>query len=117
MRMGGVAAAIGALTCTSAVLTWLDPHHFRSLAFIVPDSASYLEWNIARTPLYPLVLSAVHAITPGLSLLGPLQFTLFAAAVTLLAREALHLWNGSAAAVVGASLMLNPQLVSYTFTV
>jgi hypothetical protein len=113
-----VTAAVTGMTCLSAILTWLDPRHFRSLSFIAPDSASYLEWNSARTPLYPLVLSVVRAITPDLSLLGPLQFAVFAVAVTLLVREALSLCDSvTAALLIGVSLLLNPQLVSYAFTV
>jgi dolichyl-phosphate-mannose-protein mannosyltransferase len=113
-----IVIAVTGMTCLSAILARLDPRHFRSLSFMAPDSASYLEWNIARTPLYPFVLSVVRASTPDLSLLGPLQFAAFAVAVALLVREALFLWDNVATALlIGLSLLLNPQLVSYAFTV
>jgi hypothetical protein len=118
-RPGAFAApaiALGALALTAAGLAAAFPGAYRSLAFYAPDSASYLSWNLGRTPLYPLFLSAVARLGQNLEWLGPVQLTIFCASAIVLASEAGRLMESEALSIVaGATIMLNPQLVSYCF--
>jgi hypothetical protein len=50
------------------------------------DSPSYIAWSVTRTPLYPLVLSIVGALSPQFGLLAWLQYAALIGATILFAR-------------------------------
>lgn len=91
---------------------------FHALPWLQPDSASYLEANIARTPAYPAILRAVSILPGGLTWLGPIQHVaVVAAALWLAAQFARSLGHPLLAWVLFATVVLNPSLVSYCFAV
>lgn len=97
---------------------------FHALPWLAPDSAGYLESNVFRSPLYPLVLRAtVH--TPGapggpgiFDGLGLIQHIALLAAGTVLAyRFAVAYRRPALAVALAFGVLANPQAVSYCFTV
>ena len=113
-----LAIGLTAIAAAAVAGTITRPGVFRTLPFTAPDSLSYLEWSVSRTPAYPLFLSAVKLVSPDLGALGWIQLTLFLAAAWLLAWSFFRAFGSWLAALgVGAAVMLHPQLVAYAFTV
>ncbi len=114
-RRGAVAVGLVAL---AAVLFAIEERAaaFHGQAFMQPDSVSYLEANVARAPLYPLVLRGVSRLTGGLGSLGLLQhLALMSAGAFLSYSFAVVFGRPLLAAALAASILANPQIVSYAF--
>jgi hypothetical protein len=91
---------------------------FHAQPRLVPDSTTYLEGNIARTPIYPLVLQLLMWLPGGLALLAPIQQIAFTITAVGLAFEFFRTYQRPALAVaLEAAVLGYPQLVSYCFTV
>ena len=115
-RTACLVAALIALTALYVVEGKLPAFH--ALPMMQPDSVSYLEANIARTPAYPLILRVVQRLPGGLARLGPLQYlALLSAGLALAYRFAIVFGQPLLAALLAASILLNPLVVSYCFAV
>jgi hypothetical protein len=91
---------------------------FRALPWLQPDSMSYLTANLARAPGYPVVLRLIHAISPDLGVLGPLQHLMLIAGGMSFAWEFARTFSRPIVALAaGAAIVVNPPLVSYAYTV
>jgi hypothetical protein len=111
---------LAALVALAAVLTMVAAiaPPFHSQPRIVPDSITYLEANVMRTPLYPLTLRALERLPGGLDLLGPFQLLVFAAACVLLAYQFVRTYDRPLLGFIFEAAVLGyPPLVSYCFTV
>ena len=116
LRARSIAGAIAVVIGVHLVESHLPVFH--ALPWMQPDSISYLEDNVARAPAYPLLLKAMQALPGGLAWLAPLQHLgILAAAAALSIRFALTFQQRWLALALGASIGLNPLLVSYAFTV
>jgi hypothetical protein len=91
---------------------------FHALPLLQPDSATYLDGNIARSPAYPLLLRLARQAPGGLASIGPLQHVAVLASCVFLASSFAALYGralpalGLAAVVAG-----NPALISYCYTI
>jgi hypothetical protein len=111
---------LAALVILAVVLTVIAPlaPPFHAQPRIAPDSITYLEANVIRTPIYPLTLRALQRLPRGLDLLAPFQLVVFAASCVLFAyRFARTYGQPLLALILEAAVLGNPQLVSYCFTV
>jgi hypothetical protein len=111
-----LAAGLTTIAVLSVIATVTLPGVYRALPLLSPDSATYLEWSPGRTPAYPAFLAVVRLLSPDLRLLGPIQLIVFlAAAAWCSIAFARVYWHPIFAVLLGASVMLHPQLVSYAF--
>jgi hypothetical protein len=110
------AVAAGALLASALIA--LMPQLYRAVPFTTPDSISYVEWIMGRTPGYPLFVRGVRLLSPSLGLIGPIQFVLFAAAVCWWTKR-VEVFTRSRllASAAGLATILHPQIVSYTHSV
>lgn len=85
---------------------------FHALPFIAPDSASYLQADVGRTAAYPLLLRAIP-----LEWLSGVQLAAIALTAAWITIEAAHLVHPLLAIGLEISILGNPALMSYAFTV
>jgi hypothetical protein len=100
----------------TAVAALAPPFHAQPR--IAPDSITYLEANVMRTPIYPLTLRVLQRLPGGLDLLAPFQLLLFAGTCVLLAWQFARTYERPLLALIlKAAVLGHPQLVSYCFAV
>jgi hypothetical protein len=85
---------------------------FHALPFLAPDSASYLNGDVGRTPAYPLLLRIVP-----LAWLGTVQLAAMTASAAWLAVALSTVIPAALAVGVECAIVFNPALVAYAFTV
>jgi len=111
---------LAALTIVAVALYAIEMRSaaFHALPFMQPDSVTYLDANVARSPGYPLVLRIVARLPGGLARLGTVQHVAMLAAGVFMAAcfGALYKRAVLAVALLVATLA-NPPLVSYSYTV
>jgi hypothetical protein len=106
-------ALAAALTVTAVVVPV-----FHAQPRLAPDSITYLEAHVMRTPIYPLTLRVLHSLPGSLDLLAPFQLLLFASAGVLLAYEFVRTYKQPVLGLALEAMVLgNPLLVSYCFVV
>jgi hypothetical protein len=110
-------AALVTLAIALIVVAVVAPP-FHAQARMAPDSITYLEADVIRTPIYPLTLRALQWLPGGLNLLAPFQLMVFASAAVLLAYEFARTYERPLLALIlEAAVLGHPQLVSYCFTI
>jgi hypothetical protein len=112
--------ALASIVGLSAVLFVVEQRvgSFHAIAWLSPDSAGYLDANVFRAPLYPLILKGAVTAPGEYGRLGLLQHLLFLGCGTVLAwRYATTFGRPVLAALFQAAVLGNPLLVSYCFTV
>jgi hypothetical protein len=91
---------------------------FHALPRLQPDSASYLEASVARTPVYPLLLKTLSYLPGGLDWLGPFQHATFLLTGLVLAYQFARTFGHPLLAIALAlTILANPALASYCFTI
>jgi len=105
------AAAACVIAAVAVAVAAVSPA-FHALPFMAPDSASYLQADVGRTAGYPLLLRAVP-----LNWLEGLQVAALALTAAWLAVEAAPIIHPLLAIGLEASILGNPALMSYAFTV
>jgi hypothetical protein len=85
---------------------------------MTPDSPTYLNWSVIRTPGYPLFLSAVRIIDPELGHLPYVQMAILIASTAFLAQAAARLggpwWLWP---LMGAGILGNPFIWRYSWEI
>jgi hypothetical protein len=99
-----VALAAAAIASRSAA--------FHTLSWMAPDSASYVNWDIGRTPAYPLLLRLIP-----MDRLALVQLLSLCAAAAWLTWELAALLPAPLAVGFELAVLGNVQLVAYAFTV
>lgn len=114
-------AALAGLLILASVLFVVEARAaaFHALPWLAPDSAGYLNANVARAPLYPLLLDVVARLPGGWEAwLGPLQHTaVLLAGVALAYQFARRVGRPIVAALLFIATAANPAMISYCFTV
>jgi hypothetical protein len=85
---------------------------------MTPDSTTYLNWSVIRTPGYPFLLSAVRLVDPELGLLPYVQMAMLIASAAFLAQAAARLggpwWIWP---LMSASILGNPFIWRYSWEI
>src|SRR6185436_12689464 len=106
-----LAAAIVAISVVMMAVAW-STASFHALPRLAPDSRTYLSWDVGRTPGYPLFLRIVPV---GWVLV--VQLLALAAGSGWLAYEMRRVVRPYWCVLLQLSILGNPALVSYAFTV
>jgi hypothetical protein len=109
--MPGLAVAVVAVSGIMMVVA-RSVASFHALPLLEPDSRSYLAWDVGRTPAYPLFLKIVPiGWVPAVQLLA------LAAGAAWLSYEMRRVVRTHWCVLLQLSILGNPALVSYAFTV
>ena len=85
---------------------------FHALPRLAPDSRSYLDWDVGRTPAYPLFLRVVP-----IGRVPAVQLLTLAASAAWLAYAMRRVVRPHWCVLLQLSILGNPALVSYAFTI
>ncbi len=91
---------------------------FHALPWLQSDSVGYLEANVLRAPVYPLVLNAFSRIPDGMAWLARFQHAAFLVTGLVLTYQFGRTFGRPLLAILfSLTVLVNPVLVSYCFTV
>ena len=106
-----LAFAVALISVVMMAVAW-SMASFHALPSVAPDSRTYVAWDVGRTPAYPLFLRIVPA---GWVLV--VQLLALAAGCAWLAYEMRRVVRSYWCVLLQLSILGNPALVSYAFTV